>query len=131
MEIEKLQKIIDDTEYWDCRILDFSANYFGDEINKIIEDEKEFCYIIKFIMCYKVKYETDAKNRWKEVEVKKMNKSQLAYFAHDITANRSAESNFIEVNVSLAPLFAQIICKDIIVTHVKYKNTDFFWNNNA
>lgn len=59
-------------------------------------------------MCYKVKYETEAKNRWKEIEVKKMNKSQLAYFAHDITINRSTESNFIEVNVSLAPLFARI-----------------------
>jgi len=130
MKIEEMQKIIDDTDYWDCRLLDFSINYFGDEISMVIEDEEQLCYVIKFLLCYKVEYETDAKDRWKGMEVKLMNRGQLAYFVHDISLKRSMEEGFIEVNLDLAPLFTKIICKDILVTHTKYENTDFFWNKN-
>lgn len=130
MKIEELQKSINDTDYWDCRVLDFSINYFGDEISIVLEDEGQLCYVIKFLLCYKVTYETDAKDRWKNMEVKEMNKGQLGYFAHDITLKKSMIDEFMEVNLVLAPLFAKFICKDIVVTHIKYKNTDFFWDKN-
>lgn len=32
MNIESIQKTIDETDYWDALILDLEINYFGDEV---------------------------------------------------------------------------------------------------
>jgi len=130
MKIEELQKNIDDTDYWDCKVLNFSIDYFGDEVNVVIEDDKQTAYVIKFLLCNKVEYETDAKNRWKEMEVKLMNRGQLAYYAHKIDLKESEEKGFMEVNLVLAPLFAKIICKGILVNKIKYNDKDYFWGAN-
>ncbi len=38
MNIEKIQKKIDETDYWDEKILDIKGLYFLDEITLIIDD---------------------------------------------------------------------------------------------
>ena len=37
MDIKKIQEMINETNYWDRRILDIKSNFFGDEINIYIE----------------------------------------------------------------------------------------------
>lgn len=36
-EIEEIQDKINQTDYWDCRILDLQILYFGDEVHLYIE----------------------------------------------------------------------------------------------
>jgi len=61
MNIEEIQKKIDETDYWYEKILDIKGLYFLDEITLIIDDEyKDTCWKIAFLSCYKVSYTTDA-----------------------------------------------------------------------
>ena len=130
LKIDKLQQKIDDVYYWDAKVLDFNISFFGDEIIIILENDKETNFMLKFLDCYKVEYETDAVKREIDLSVKNMNRGQLAYYAHDITIQESLIVDFIEVNLTLAPLFIKIICKDIQVEKVIHDDKNFFWDNN-
>ena len=131
MNIEELQKKIDSMDYWDCKILDFQINFFGDEVKVAIEGDNKKNFIIKFLMCYKVEYETDARDRWQGLEVKSMNKLQLGYFAHDISIKESKVEGFVEVNLEIPFIFAKIICRDIFIEQTQYSEVDYFWSSNA
>ena len=75
MNDDTIQKLIDKTDYWDMRILDVTASYFGDEVKILIENDEVTCWKISFLSCYKVSYNTDADRR-KISKVKSMRKSQ-------------------------------------------------------
>lgn len=63
----KKYKKIDETDYWDEKILDIKGLYFLDEIALIIDDEhKDTCWKITFLSCYKVSYTTDAD--WRKIK---------------------------------------------------------------
>ncbi|EEJ1215781.1 hypothetical protein [Listeria innocua] len=34
-----MNKIIEDTEYWDARVFDLKALYFGDEVHVVLEEQ--------------------------------------------------------------------------------------------
>ena len=59
----KIQKKIEETDYWDCEIFDLKISYFGDEIELIFYNDEESSWKISFLSCYKVLYETDANRR--------------------------------------------------------------------
>ncbi|EEO7553008.1 hypothetical protein [Listeria monocytogenes] len=45
-----IQKIIEDTEYWDARVFDLKALYFEDEVHVVLEEQvliKNFRFNIK------------------------------------------------------------------------------------
>lgn len=130
MRVSKLQEEINNMDYWDCRVLDFTISYFGDEITVVLENDTQTDFIVKFLKCYKAEYETDAKNRWNNMDVKSMSKGKLGYFAHDISIKESSEDGFIEVSLVLPMLFGKIICKDISIAKANHSNDDFFWSNN-
>ena len=60
MNVDTIQELIDKTDYWDMRILDVTASYFGDEVKLLIENDEVTCWRISFLSCYKVSYHTDA-----------------------------------------------------------------------
>ena len=126
MDIKDIQKKIDNIDYCDCKIIDFQINYFGDEVKIVVEGDNKVDFIIKFLKCYKVEYETDARRRWKDMEVRSMNKSQLEYFAHDINIKDSEIEGFIEANLEIPFLFAKIICKDISIKQVEHNDGNYF-----
>jgi hypothetical protein len=130
MNIDTLQKQIDNMDYWDCKILDFQTNFFGDEVKIVIEGDEEADFVIKFLLCYKVDYETDARDRWHGLSVKYLNKLQLGYFAHEISLKESVIAGFIEAKVIIPFIFAKIICKDISIERIKHNDADYFWSNN-
>ena len=99
MTINEIRKKLDEINYWDCKALDFTIQYFGDEAEIVIEIQEGLCYSIKFLLCHKVKYETDVKDRWKITEVRNMSKKQLGYYVQDITVKENEESDFIEVQI--------------------------------
>ena len=82
MNVDTMQELIDKTDYWDMRILDVKASYFGDEVELLIDNNEETYWKISFLSCYKVSYKTDADRR-KISDVKSMKKVNLG-FTHRI-----------------------------------------------
>ena len=106
----EMQKLIDETDYWDVEIL----------------DDDETCWKICFSSCYKVLYETDA-NKRKIIKVRDMKKSQLGYFGQDISVFKSENANFYKVDLDLSILEMHIECKDIFIKKISKKNLELFW----
>ena len=124
-----MQELIDKTDYWDMRVLDVKASYFGDEVEILIENDEETCWKMSFLSCYKVYYNTDA-NRRKISNVKSMRKSQLGYYGQDITVCKSDEDNFYKVDLDLSIMEMQIECQDILIEQIARDNFELFWDNN-
>lgn len=124
----EIQKLIDETDYWDVEILDLKASYFGDEVEMIIDNDEETCWKICFLSCYKVLYETDA-NRRKITKVRDMKKSQLGYFGQDISVSQSGIDGFYIVKLDLSIMEMQIQCRDIRIDKISKKNLLLFWKS--
>lgn len=74
MDTQNKLKEIEATDYWDAQILDINTRFLGDELSLYIasyeeEDKDKFCWEIKFLQCYKVEYEIDAKREIREKPV--------------------------------------------------------------
>ena len=125
--IESMQKMIDQTEYWDLDILDFQTNFFGDEVNIFVYNDDDTSWKISFLSCFKVTYETDA--TWRSItKVREMKKTQLGYFGQDITLSKNKEyEGFYDVSIDLSIMIAKIICKDVNVELVSNNTLDIFW----
>lgn len=125
-EIKMIQKVIEDTEYWDARVFDCKTLYFGNEVHVIFEGEKNQVYTIKFRNCYKVSY----KNSFDpdtSMRVKDMSKGQLGYFMQDIFMEKYGDNEeFIECSLNLSIMTMTIVCKDIFVEELDRKNISFF-----
>jgi hypothetical protein len=111
-------------------VLDFQIKYFDDEVEVVIEGNDKIDFILRFFMCQRGEYETDAKDRWKGMDVKSMSKLQLGYFAHDISLKESNLEGFIEVNLEIPMIFAKIVCKEIMISNIAQADTEFFWSKN-
>lgn len=125
----EVQKVIDETDYWDMKILDLKVTYFGDEVEIIIDNDERTCWKIDFSSCYKVSYETDA-NRRKIRKVKDMKKPQLGYYGQDISVCESKNDDFYKVDLDLSIMEMHIECKDIFVEKISKKNLELFWIHN-
>ena len=129
MNIEKIQKKINEIKYWDSKVLDINSRYFGDEIEILIESEEEnICWSIIFESCYSVNYITDADWRKKNYLVKNMKYGQLGYFGQDITVEKSKLEDFVEVHADLTLLKLDIICRKVRVKKQKVSHQDIFWS---
>jgi hypothetical protein len=128
--MEKIKKMIEDTEYWDARVLDLKSSYFGDEIQVIFEDEETDVYILEFIHCYKVSYENSFAPD-SNVNVCDMNKGQLGYFMQDVSVTKyDNDDEFIEFFLDLSIMTMEIVCKNITIKKVTKDTVSFFWENN-
>lgn len=143
MNVKELQEQIDNTEYWDMKILDVQFKYFGDEIYIYIEDDELTSWKISFLTCSKMKYETDANwiaqkkiggNKFidvsfrGELRVRDMKWSHLGYFGQDITISQNEEhEGFINVKMDLTLMLLELSCKEIIVEKVCNTDLSFFW----
>lgn len=127
MTADEMQKEIDQTAYWDLRILDFTADFFGDEVSIYIYNDDDTSWKITFLSCLRVAYETDAD--WRTiVNVREMKKPQLGYFGQNITVYESKDfEEFYDVSIDLTILTAKITCKDIRVEKVSNQSLDIFW----
>lgn len=125
--IEALQAKIDQTEYWDVKILDFNINFFGDEVNIFVYNDDETSWKISFLSCFKVTYETDA--TWRSItNVWEMKRPQLGYFGQDITLSENKEyEDFYDVSIDLSIMTAKITCKDVNVELLSNHTLDIFW----
>lgn len=137
---ELLQKQINNTNYWDMSILDVRTKYFGDEIEVYIEGNKDYCWKISFLSCYKMNYETDVnwrsltfekKGTWKSFhEVKNMRDGQLGYFGQDISLSQNDEiKGLMDVSLDLSIMYMNIVCRDVLVEKVNMSTLDFFWQH--
>ncbi len=126
MKIQKIQKQIDKTEYWDMEILDLKISYFGDEIEILVDDEGEDCWKIIFLSCYKVYYETDA-NRRNINNVKSMKRPQLGYFGQNISVSQVNTGSFYKITINLSIMDMIIECKDVEISRISKSDLNLFW----
>lgn len=129
MTIEKMQKLIDKTNYWDLRVLDVKASYFGDEIVIFLDNDSQKHWKLTFLSCREVWYLTDADRRTIP-NVKTMKKPQLGYFAQDITVSESENADFYKVCLNLTIMEMKIECRDILVEKISEDDMEIFWKNN-
>lgn len=122
----KIQKKIEETDYWDCEIFDLKISYFGDEIELIFYNDEESSWKISFLSCYKVLYETDA-NRRKIFSVKDMIRPQLGYWIQDISVNEAPTEGFYIIKLDLSIMEIQIECRNIHIDKINNNNLSFFW----
>lgn len=127
--IEMLQEKINQTEYWDLKILDLNANYFGDEVNIFVYNDDDTSWKISFLSCFRVAYETDS--TWRTItHVREMKNPQLGYYGQDITLSKSKDfEGFYDVTIDLTILTAKIICKDVSVEKVSNSSINIFWKD--
>lgn len=125
--LKELQRKIDETQYWDLRILGFQINYFGDEVNIFIYNDEVTSWRISFSSCYRVEYQTDA--NWRTIaHVSDMRKAQLGYYGQDITLTQNKSlDDFYDVKIDLTILTAKVTCKEINVEKVSNSLVDVFW----
>lgn len=125
--VKILQAKIDQTEYWDLKILDLTADFFGDEVNIFVYNDADTCWKISFLSCFRVTYETDA--AWRSIaNVREMKKPQLGYYGQDITLSESKDfEGFYDVSIDLTIMTAKIICKDVNVEKVSNSTLNIFW----
>lgn len=127
--IKMLQEKINQTEYWDLKILDFNTDYFGDEVNIFVYNDDDTSWKISFLSCFRVTYETDS--TWRTItHVREMKNPQLGYYGQDITLNESKDfEGFYDVTIDLTILTAKIICKDVSVEKVSNSSINIFWKD--
>lgn len=127
--IKMLQEKINQTEYWDLKILDFNIDYFGDEVNIFVYNDDDTSWKISFLSCFRVTYETDS--TWGTItHVREMKNPQLGYYGQDITLNESKDfEGFYDVTIDLTILTAKIICKDVSVEKVSNSSINIFWKD--
>lgn len=132
-EIREKQDKINQTEYWDGRILDLQILYFGDEVHIYIESynenkvDLEECWKVSFLACASLNYETDAQNR-KEFKVKDFTQNHL-YTCQEISLEYY-DGSFFQTRIVLEGLVKfNIICRDVTVERIKQSEHDFFWKS--
>ncbi|WP_271006503.1 hypothetical protein [Listeria seeligeri] len=128
-KIKIIQKVIEDTDYWDARVFDCKTLYFGDEVHVIFEGEGTQIYTIKFINCFKVTYKNSFAPDTR-MKVRNMSKGQLGYFMQDISVEKyEDDEEFIECSLNLSIMTMNVVCKDILVEKLDKKNSSFFWED--
>ena len=134
-EIREKQDKINQTDYWDCRILDLQILYFGDEVHIYIESynenkvDLEECWKFSFLACASLNYETDAQNR-KKFKVKDFTQNHL-YTCQEISLEYY-DGSFFQTRIVLEGLVEfNIISRDVTVERIKRSEHDFFWRNKS
>ena len=134
-EIREKQDKINQTDYWDGRILDLQILYFGDEVHLYIESyyenkvDLEECCKVSFLACAALNYETDAQNR-KKFKVKDFTQNYL-YTCQEISLEYYDDS-FFQTRIVLEGLVKfNIISRDVTVERIKRSEHDFFWRNKS
>lgn len=110
--LKKIQKQINDLDYWDARIKKLECNYFADEVT--LEFENVIC---EFKECYEILF-NHVKFYDKLRPAKEMTTAQIPYFIQEISVNieRIDKIDFYKIEIEMFPLTAIILCKKIIIT---------------
>ena len=115
MNFKEIQKLIDDTDYWDSRVDSLECKYFSDEVS--LKFKNADCLVVcDFKECYKVAFE-HIKSYKKIAAIKNMTYTQIPYFLNEIIVEETFEqgSKFLICKMNMFPLNVEIWCKDIDV----------------
>ena len=108
-----IQKQIDNTDYWDERVISLDCNYFSDEVIITFKNCKGKIQL-SFEQCYNVVF-NHVKHYNKNIAVKKMMFSQMPYFLQSIDVSETFDSGerFFKCEINMFPLNIQVLCKNI------------------
>jgi hypothetical protein len=116
MNINNLQNIINQYDYWDSRVSKVECNYFSDEVQIAYENGNGKMITYSFVGCYRVFFEHN-KDYEKNINVKAMSMPQIPYFMQDVKLEEKYEGSvrFIVCNINMYPLQIEIWSKELIV----------------
>lgn len=117
MLAQNIQNKIDETNYWDARVLKFESSYFGDEISIVFEDT-DFNVKLQFNGCSKFSFVTSVDDRLKPI--KDLTRPQIPYFLQDIEVTNVviSEQNLVNCKILMPPLNAEILCSSVIIEKI-------------
>ena len=113
-----LVKKIEDSDYWDARVMKLECNYFCDEVELVFEDiEKDISYC--FTGCYQVKAEHVTVYE-KKFPYKELSYAQIPYFMQAVDVNEVSRDGqvFKEFVINMFPMNLYILCLDLEIKEI-------------
>ncbi|AIF51845.1 hypothetical protein [Pelosinus sp. UFO1] len=117
MKARQIQEEIERLHYWDARVLQITAEYFGDEVTIIFQDADNNIKLL-FSGCSKVNFTTDVSDRKKPL--RKLTIPQIPYFIQDIEVVDCIIDEFEVLNckILMPPMSVEVSCNQIIISKV-------------
>lgn len=116
--ITDLAKQIEESDYWDARVMKLECNYFCDEVELVFEDvDKDISY--HFMGCYQVKADHitayDKKFPYKELSY-----TQIPYFMQAVDVHEVFRDDkvFKEFVINMFPMTLYILCLDFEIRKI-------------
>ena len=109
------QEQIDNTDYWDERVMSLECTCFSDEVILTFVNSKGKVQLC-FEQCYSVFFDHE-KQYNKNIAVKKMTLLQIPYFLQNIEVTEFCDNGetFFKCTIKMFPLDVRILCKNIVV----------------
>lgn len=117
MNLQEIKKTIEESSYWDRRIIELNCKYFADEIEFVYVDNSNHRIKYIFTGCYYSEFNHQITYD-KLQPAKNMSIAQIPYFLQDITVDGITKNDreFISCKISSFPLDINIICENITIT---------------
>ncbi|TCS96484.1 hypothetical protein [Hazenella coriacea] len=112
MKAQLIQEKINRLHYWDARLLQLHADYFGDEVTLLFEDSNANVKLL-FSGCSKVHLTTNVSDRIKPM--RELSIPQIPYFIQDleITDYIEGDLELLNCKISAPPLMIELRCYKI------------------
>lgn len=117
LQIEEIEKKMEEYQYWDSRILNIQISNFAHEVTLIHEDD-EGDAIYKFSRCYKVDFHHDLSYpKEKFLDYSHLERGQKPYFIHNIDLSVINQNNteFYKTVLEAYPMTLTIISEELSV----------------
>jgi len=131
MNAKRMQTMLNETAYYDSKVLDLQVRFSGDEVTIWYEAEGDDCWQVEFLFCHQLEYQYKTDVDWRKLpDVKKMDREQLNGYVQDIQVRDSEIAGFCDVRLDLNVMELFVRCKDVALKKVKENDTAFFWREN-
>ena len=127
MIAKEIQKRIEQTDYWDRQVYDFSCFYFCDEVVIEFEKDDNSFYRLSLKGCTRVHVDIAEGARWHSLSIREMKQQQLGFYLQTVEINDAEIEGYVDVSMDLSMLSASIRCSGLEITQIERSTREFFW----
>lgn len=119
MKQHPIQTVVDDLDYWDCRVVEFSSNHFMDETQLTYEQDEHSNVVYRFLGCYKVNMDSSPAYK-KDRPYKELTRAQIPFFLQDVEVFESFEEGetLTLCKISMPPISFEVLCREMLIERV-------------